>query len=217
MRILSGRLPIRGRGYALASRSCGPLACNAYALVCGSTGEAAVVDPSFSTPCDLGALESFLEAGGATAVTRILLTHGHPDHVEGVSELTKAWPGASLSLHPLEAANYEGAKRMGRDLFGMDFPNDGPLPAPTHALEDGQVLAIGSSIELSVVHTPGHSPGHVAFADRRTSRGANQGGSESDKGRGAAGSVLLSGDLLFQGSVGRTDFHNSSLDDLYAR
>mmetsp|Transcript_8960 Transcript_8960/g.19364 ORF Transcript_8960/g.19364 Transcript_8960/m.19364 type:complete len:275 (+) Transcript_8960:99-923(+) len=212
MRDLSKRLPIRGRGYSLASKSCGPLACNTYAVVCESTKDAAVIDPSFSTPHEFQALAKFLEDRDAN-LKHVLLTHGHPDHVFGISELMRAWPQPSLFLHPLEESNYNEARQVGLD-FGLRFPGDDDeaLPTPTHSLIDGDVLKIGESIELSVVHTPGHAPGHVAFVDRR--RLAMDPRRKEDS--GSTGSVLISGDLLFHGSVGRTDFHNSSMDDLYA-
>jgi glyoxylase-like metal-dependent hydrolase (beta-lactamase superfamily II) len=70
------------------------------------------------------------------------------------------------------------------------------LPNPTCSLSDGDVIAAGSSIRLRVVHRPGHAPVHVAFVDDQDS------------------AVIWGGDLLFRGSVGRTDFPNVSSDDL---
>ena len=165
MRNLSKRLPIRGRGYSLARKSCGPLACNAYAVVCESIKDAAVIDPSFSTPHEFQALAKFLEDREAN-LKHVLLTHGHPDHVFGIFELMKAWLQASLFLHPLEEPNYNKARQVGLD-FGLRFPGDDDeaLPTPTNTLTDGDLLTIGKSIKLSVVHAPGHAPGHVAFVD----------------------------------------------------
>ena len=217
MRLLSRRLPIRGRGYSLASKACNPLACHTYALICESTQEAAVVDPSFGSPSEFQSLVDHLESQQAN-LKHILLTHGHPDHVLGVAETVKAWPDASLHLHPLEAENYEQAKELGTE-FGIRFPDE-PLPSPTHELKDGDVIRVGKNVELTVIHTPGHAPGHVVFADRRglnhtdfASLGDNASDMSDSK---RNGNVLLSGDLLFHGSVGRTDFFNSSVDDLYA-
>ena len=101
--------------------------------------------------------------------------------------------------------------------FGLRLP-DTPLPIPTHELQDGGVVTIGDSIELSVVHTPGHSPGHVSFIDQRCFKEPMKDGNNNiTNNHNKPVSVMISGDLLFQGGVGRTDFHNSSLDDLYAR
>lgn len=211
MRNLSQRFPIRGHGYSLASLACGPLSCYMYTLVCETTKEAAIVDPSFVKPSEFQALIDNLERQDAT-LKYVLLTHGHPDHVVGVVETMNTWPEASLHLHPMEEENYRRSREMGFE-FGLRLP-DTPLPVPTHDLRDGDAISIGDSIELSVVHTPGHAPGHVSFVDRRCRDEDRKDDSNTNH---KPGSVLISGDLLFQGSVGRTDFHNSSIDDLYAR
>jgi glyoxylase-like metal-dependent hydrolase (beta-lactamase superfamily II) len=180
--------------------ACGPLACNTFAFVCDSTKESVIVDPSTHDPSEFDALGEFLEG---TNVKKILLTHGHPDHVAGVLDCMQAWPRATLSLHPLDMENYLHAPKYAAQ-FGLKIPHD--LPEPTDALQDRQIIRVGESIELQAVHTPGHAPGHVAFVDRRPSL------LTADN----IGSVIVGGDLLFRGSVGRTDFPNSSIDDLYA-
>lgn len=249
MRSLSRRSPIVGRGYDLAVQACGPLACNMYTLICKSTGDAAVVDPSFQNPFEFDTLLKHFhrledESGKSIQMKHILLTHGHPDHVCGVVETLKIWPGAKLHLHPLEEENYRSAPEVALQ-FGLHLPLQAghtSLPSPTDELYDGQTLSIGSTIRLDVVHTPGHAPGHVAFVDDRggrrrldveNSESSNNGASSSsvDDGLGANddtydtgdknqygndGAVIISGDLLFQGSVGRTDFPNASMDDLNA-
>lgn len=197
MRQISSRVPIKGRGYSLATMACGPLACNTFAFVCDSTKESIIVDPSTHTPSEFEALGKFLED---THVKKILLTHGHPDHVSGVRDCLLAWPQATLSLHPLDMENYARAPDVATQ-FGFKIPYD--LPEPTDALRDTQFVSVGENIELEVVHTPGHAPGHVSFVDQRMSTDNN-------------GSVIIGGDLLFRGSVGRTDFPNASVDDLYA-
>jgi hydroxyacylglutathione hydrolase len=180
----------------LAVKAFGPLMCNAYTLVCESTGNAAVVDPACSSRAEWDQLHSYLEGRN---VSHILLTHGHADHVLAVADAVNQWPQASLHLHPLELENYHQAQEQGR-FFGLRLPT---LPEPTHELADGEIIKIGEAIQLQVVHTPGHSPGHVAFVDDRPSEENN-------------GAVVIGGDLLFRGSVGRTDFYNSSLEDMFA-
>lgn len=175
---------------------CGPLACNVFALICENTKDAVVIDPSPTTPSEFEALQEHLDGAN---VKHILLTHGHSDHVAGVANATRTWPHASLSIHPLDMGNYSVAQEMGFQ-FGLDIPE---LPQPTHELKDRDVIRVGDSIELEVLHTPGHAPGHVAFIDRRP-------GADND------GSVIINGDLLFRGSVGRTDFPNGNIDDLFA-
>jgi hydroxyacylglutathione hydrolase len=196
MRSLSRRVPVKGRGYDLSYSPFGPLLCNMYSLVCEKTNEAVVVDPSTHDPGEFDSLVSHLEG---KEIKHILLTHGHADHVSGVADAMKAWPNASLHLHPLEEENYQLAREQGLH-FGLRFP---PLPEPTNVLSDGDIVEVGESIRLKVLHTPGHAPGHVAFVDER--------GSEE-----STGAVIVGGDLLFRGSVGRTDFFNSSLEDLFA-
>ena len=203
MRSLCRRLPIRGRGYDVATQTCGPLACNMYTLICDATKEGAVVDPSFTNRKEFDAFRHYLQDHHGAKLRHILLTHGHPDHVSGVSETLREWPDASLHLHPMEEENYVGAQELAAQL-GIAMPWNDQLPTPTDELQDGDVLKIGESIELNVIHTPGHAPGHVAFVDPRPCPERND------------GHVLVSGDLLFRGSVGRTDLHNGSVEDLLA-
>lgn len=189
-----------------------------------------MIDSSASSPFEFHAFQQFLtEKHQGTTVKDILLTHGHPDHVVGLPELLKRWPQASLHLHPLEEENYQTAQEFGLQL-GMPMSATERLPAPSHELSDGQVIRVGDSIELTVVHTPGHSPGHVAFVDRRSaamlpdfsdplgddSDTSTDNGDESGSSNNNNGHVLISGDLLFRGSVGRTDLHNASMEDLLA-
>eukprot|EP00934_Nitzschia_sp_Nitz4_P007415 Nitzschia sp. Nitz4//scaffold69_size99277//23150//23851//NITZ4_004623-RA/size99277-processed-gene-0.33-mRNA-1//-1//CDS//3329556685//7405//frame0 len=175
---------------------CGPLGCNIYTLICDKTKESVVIDPATHSSEEFDVLQHHLEG---TKVKHILLTHGHPDHVAGAADAARAWPHATLAIHPLDMENYNEAQQLGA-MFGMDIPD---LPQPTHELKDRDVITIGENIELEVVHTPGHAPGHVAFVDGKSSP-------DND------GSVVVGGDLLFRGSVGRTDFHNSNVDDLFA-
>ncbi|KAG7347432.1 beta-lactamase-like protein [Nitzschia inconspicua] len=225
MRTLSRRIPIRNRGYTLASQTCGPLACNMYALVCDTSKEAVVVDASTTNPSEFQAFQQFLTEQHGAHLKHILLTHAHPDHIIGITETMRKWPEASLHVHPMEEENYSTAYEFGLQL-GMPMPHE-RLPRPTDELREGQIIRVGDSIELTVVHTPGHSPGHVAFVDRRVMTDFIEQSSDSASSRSgsknfkndasdSAGNVLLLGDLLFRGSVGRTDLHNASMEDLLA-
>lgn len=127
-----------------------------------------------------------LRASGATPVG-IWLTHAHIDHVLGVPELA-AETGAPVYLHPDDRELYDAVPDQA-SWFGLTAE---PLPPPDRDLAAGQRLTVGG-LEFTVRHAPGHSPGHVVFA-----------------GHGA----VFGGDVLFQGSIGRTDLPGGDFDTL---
>eukprot|EP00980_Cylindrotheca_fusiformis_P027265 scaffold19622_cov215-Cylindrotheca_fusiformis.AAC.5 len=96
MRDLTRRAPIRARGYSLAYQTCGPLMCNMFSIVCDTTNDAVVIDPSSHSEKEFKYLETHLESKN---VKHILLTHGHPDHVSGMADAARKWPNASIHLH----------------------------------------------------------------------------------------------------------------------
>lgn len=158
---------------------------NCYILVCEETKKAAVIDPSW----DGNAIANFLTEEGFELVS-ILLTHAHFDHVGGLGELKDAHPDIDIYAHPDSApmlAQAEGQARM----FGMGFP---PAPPADKPLAEGDKLQVGI-LELDVLYTPGHAPGHVSFYL-------------------AEHSVIFSGDVLFQGSIGRTDLPGANHAEL---
>lgn len=107
----------------------------------------------------------------------IWLTHGHVDHVLGVGRV-KAETGAPILLHPDDRFLYDEAPAYADDPGAAP-----PMPAPDAPLADGQVLELGRH-RFTVRHLPGHSPGHVVFL---------------------GGGIVFGGDVLFDGSIGRTD------------
>lgn len=151
----------------------GPLQENCWLVVDETAGEAVLVDPG-DEPDRLIAL---VEESGAR-LTAIWLTHAHVDHVGAVPALMRHFD-VPLALHPDDRPLYERAPSLGL-MYGMRIE---PLPEPTIALEDGQVLMVGT-VRFTVVHLPGHAPGHVAFL---------------------GDGVALVGDVVFAGSIGRTD------------
>lgn len=110
--------------------------------------------------------------------TAIWLTHAHIDHIAGVGRV-KDVTGVPVFLHPLDRRLYDAAPLQAA-AFGLQVD---PPPPPDAELAEGQTLRVGSW-SFEVMHLPGHAPGHVAFV-----------------GHGLA----LAGDVLFQGSIGRTD------------
>jgi hydroxyacylglutathione hydrolase len=157
-----------------------PFGETSWLVGCPETGAAALVDPGGHIP-ELLAIAGQQELD----VGQIWLTHAHIDHVAGVAEAVEA-TGASLSLHPLDRPLYDAVEQQAA-MFGLRVP---PLPTPTRWLETDEVLEIGR-LRARVLHMPGHAPGHVAFwfADL---------------------DVVISGDCLFAGSIGRTDLPGGS-------
>lgn len=129
----------------------------------------------------------FLESSGLT-LEALLLTHSHPDHLAGAADVAEA-TGADVYLHPVEV---ELVKMMPEGFLSMLGIDELKLPDEFKPLEDGQVLDL-AGLEIKVLHTPGHSPGSVSFL---------------------IGSDLFDGDLVFRGSIGRTDFPGGDYDTL---
>jgi len=114
----------------------------------------------------------------ALTLEAIWLTHGHIDHVMGVGAVKEA-TGVPIYLHPADRALYDALPQQGGWMgLVLDVP-----PPPDLELADGQELRVGRH-RFTVRHTPGHSPGSVSFVGEQ---------------------VILGGDVLFSGSIGRTD------------
>ncbi|WP_028321149.1 MBL fold metallo-hydrolase [Desulfatiglans anilini] len=142
----------------LKKMTVGAYQANCYILGCKKTFQGAVIDPGD----EVFRITKEISQSGLQ-ITAILLTHGHFDHTGGAKELKKI-TGAPVLIHPADAP-------------ALEFPPDGPL-------HEGQQIGVGT-LTLSVIHTPGHSPGGVCFL---------------------APGAVFTGDTLFAGSIGRTDF-----------
>lgn len=114
---------------------------------------------------------------GAT-IDAIWLTHAHIDHIGAIAAVKRVWD-VPIYMHPADKPLYDRAA-IQAVAYGLPFEQP---PDPDHDLADGDVLSVGS-LQFDVLHVPGHAPGHVAFL---------------------SGGHMLGGDLLFAGSIGRTD------------
>ncbi|HWM10327.1 MAG TPA: MBL fold metallo-hydrolase [Solirubrobacteraceae bacterium] len=152
----------------------GPLQENCWIVHADGADRALVVDPGDEAPRLISALDDL----GLTAEA-ILLTHTHFDHVGAVAALARH-TGAPVYCPELEVPVLQ-------DINSYTFPGYGPYEPydPEETIAGGEQLEL-AGLELDVIFTPGHSPGHVSFSI-------------------AEHELLLSGDVLFQGSVGRTD------------
>lgn len=157
----------------------GELQANCILLADGGGGPLAVIDPGGEAPI---IAERIARSGRGVAF--ILHTHGHLDHAGGTAELVELLAReVVIGLHPGDLELYRHLDRQG-SMFGFEM--DTP-PEPTLFFETGQRLELGE-LELEVRHTPGHSPGGVVFVVH-----------------GAQEALAIVGDLIFAGSVGRTD------------
>jgi len=156
----------------------GPLQVNCYVVADEATRKAIVVDPGDEPDRILDIIKKH-----GLEISAIVCTHGHFDHVGAVAELKKD-TGAPVMLHHDDIAIYNAANTAG-SMWGFDVD---PQPEPDGWLKEGDTISFGN-LTLTVMHTPGHSPGCVCLY-----------------GHG----VLISGDTLFAGSVGRTDLPGGS-------
>ena len=160
---------------------------NCSILWCDVTHDAAVIDPG-------GDLNSILRAADKLGVTlkQIWLTHAHIDHAGGTAELAAKLQLPIIGPHQGDQFWIDGLPEQS-DMFG--FPH-ADVFTPTRWLEDGDTLQLGQST-VQVRHTPGHTPGHVVFYAPEIQR-------------------AFVGDVLFAGSIGRTDFPQGDHDTLIA-
>ncbi len=154
----------------------GPAATNAYLVSDTESGQSAVIDPSWDGHLILDAANQ-----RGWRISTIWLTHAHWDHIGGAAAVADGSnPPPPVALHPEDYTLWRASG--GATLWGMDLD---PGPEPTIDLGHGQTFFLGD-IEFQVRFAPGHTPGHVMFYV-------------------PSEAVLFCGDVIFQGSIGRTD------------
>lgn len=162
-----------------------PFEQNCTLIWCDETREAAVVDPGG----DLERLEAAVQAAGVT-IKQILLTHAHIDHAGGVGEFAQRHQLPIIGPHEGDQFWIDGLAQQSR-MFG--FKPAQPF-TPTRWLHQGDTVQVGN-LTLEVRHCPGHTPGHVVFFEPKAR-------------------LAIVGDVLFAGSIGRTDFPGGNHQEL---
>lgn len=160
---------------------------NTY-LVWDETGECLVVDPAFYTGEDKQAFDRNVSAKGVL-LKGMVNTHCHVDHVLGVKHMQNKY-SLTFRAHRNEEKLLRGAPLMG-EVFGLKLE---PIGAIDATIRDEEIVAVGDH-SLKALHVPGHSPGSLAFYSEE-------------------GGFVITGDALFQSSIGRTDLPGGDYDQL---
>jgi hydroxyacylglutathione hydrolase len=162
----------------------GMIQTNCYVVGCEETKAGAIIDPGGHPERILAEVERH-----GLDIKYVLNTHAHFDHTDANGAIVEA-TGAQLALHPEDFVILEASG--GAMWFGVAA---NPSPAPDLALGDGDELVIGQ-LRFQVLHTPGHSPGHVCFYESEHR-------------------VLFDGDVLFHRGIGRSDLPGGDPQLLY--
>lgn len=152
----------------------GPLQANCYLVADEASRRAAVIDPGDEAPLILQVVEQL-----HLLVEVIILTHGHFDHI-GAAAVVKKATGAPLLAHEAEQETLQVAQIRAKLFAGLEIDES---PQPDRLLKADELISVGLH-SLTVLHTPGHSPGHITLV-------------------GEGGAFV--GDVVFAGSIGRTD------------
>lgn len=161
-----------------------PFAQNAPIIFCSETNKCAFVDPG-------GDADFLLQIAKENNLIpeKILLTHGHADHAGAAMEIAQILNIKIEGPHKEDKFLLDSLQSQG-EMFGMQARNC----VPDKWLEDGDSVTVGNSV-LDVIFTPGHTPGHVIFFSNDSN-------------------LALVGDVIFRGSIGRTDLPRGNHQDL---
>ena len=158
---------------------------NTY-LIYDESGECAIIDPGCSNVQENDELDKFISDNSLKPVVH-LYTHCHIDHVLGISHVNKQY-GLLPLMHPESLKILQTVPSQGR-MFGVDIDQ---IVQPMNFINDGDTIKVGS-FALEVLYTPGHVDGHVCFVNH-------------------FGRFVIVGDVLFLGSIGRTDLLTGDFD-----
>lgn len=164
---------------------------NTYVLT-DETNEAVIIDPGCYSTTEQTELYNFIKNNNLNPV-KLLNTHCHIDHILGNNFVATKF-GLELYIHQLDLPTLHATTEYGH-LYGFTVDKS---PEPAHFLKDGDVVKFGNST-LEVIFTPGHAPGHVVFVNHEQR-------------------FVINGDVLFRGSIGRTDLpggnHQTLIDSI---
>jgi glyoxylase-like metal-dependent hydrolase (beta-lactamase superfamily II) len=164
----------------------GQLQANCYAVGDEQTREVMIIDPGDNAP---ELLERFREE--ELRVSVVIATHSHLDHTGGLHELLEGLPEAAFYMHRADYAAIGQQAPSAPAWYGRPVT---PPREPDRYIDHGDTIEVGSE-SFTVLHCPGHTAGHVCIA---------------------GGGVVFTGDVLFQGSIGRSDFPGSDGPTLLA-
>ena len=154
-----------------------------------NTGDCIIIDPGCYERNEEQKLVDFIKKNNLNPV-KLINTHCHIDHILGNKFVSEKWD-LELYMNKIDLPLLGGAGDIAR-MYG--FENYKGSPYPKHYLEEGDILEFGES-KLEILFTPGHAPGHICLFNKE-------------------GSFIVSGDVLFNGSIGRTDLPGGDFDTL---
>lgn len=157
-------------------------------VIFDGSGSCAIIDPGFSNRAEREDLVDFIEKKNLKPEL-LLNTHCHIDHILGNRFIADKYK-LGLQIHPLDRPLLEAAKSYAH-VYGLDYE---PSPDPSKEFEEGDKLSFGNTT-LEILHLPGHAPGHVIFIHRDSK-------------------TIIGGDVIFRGSIGRTDLPGGNHQDL---